>query len=73
MTVVLEFHGGPKDGGWKRVSSQDLDIGAILVFVVNPGRGLYLSNGPYDGCETHVGMSFEYESEISEVTQRINW
>ena len=73
MTVVLEFTGGPKDGGWKRVSSEDLHKGAILVFVVNPGCGVYVSNGPYDGGESHVGMSFEYDTEIPHLSQRINW
>lgn len=72
MTVVLEFNGGPKDGRWKRVSSDDLQRGAILVYVVNPGRGWYVSNGPYVE-ETHVSLSFEYECEIQQVTQRINW
>ncbi len=63
-TVLLKFLGGPKDGGYRRMSSTDLSNGLFLAYKAEFSRGWYLSNGPYEGVETEVSMCYCLELEF---------
>jgi hypothetical protein len=58
--VRYTFTGGPRDGGWEEDAGgvQPHYRGRILQ-VLWQGRYLYQSNGPIDGIETEVGLSYE--------------
>lgn len=59
MQPELDFVGGPHDG---RKESGDYGDDAIqtdrVLQVLLDGLYLYESNGPVDGVETHIGLSY---------------
>lgn len=64
MTVILHFVGGPKDGGYRRISSEELTVGypVTRVFPSFDKRGhryTYKSKEPWDENQSHVTMRYE--------------
>ena len=64
-TVVLNFRGGPKDGGFRRVSSKQLTPNEFIerrfsasVNKKSKSKHLYQSQKPWEPTETQADMHY---------------
>lgn len=51
--IIMRFHGGPKDGGWQKVSTLNVNIKKVLVLPLDAYQGYYYST---DGSVIKKGV-----------------
>lgn len=68
-TVVLHFHGGPRDGSWARASAEGLAVGQLCVVLHHTVCNVhtYISK-PWNGVDIHLTL---YHQEVNPLAPRI--